>query len=177
VWTSSHLDKDEDDKDKDKDKKKQKKNKEPEPPAIQMTTFESWEQMGRWYAGLEKDRRQPTAEIRARTAELIKGKNGDLEKVEALYDYVATNFRYISLSFGLGRFQPHAAGDVLHNEYGDCKDKHTLLSSLLEAAGYHASSVLINSGRKIDPGVPSPSQFDHVFTMLPLGKDEIWMDS
>ena len=176
-WSSSHVDKDEDDKKKDKNKKPRKK--EPDAPAVQMTTFESWEQMGRWYASLEKDRRQPNAEIRAKAAELTKGKSTEIEKVEALYDYVAPNFRYISLSFGVGRFQPHAAADVLHNEYGDCKDKHTLLASLLEASGYHASSVLINSGRKLDPDVPSPSQFDHVFTMLPLGKgkDEVWMDS
>ena len=176
LWTSSHVDKDEDaDKDKDKDKKPKKK--EPEAPAVQMTTFESWDQLGRWYAGLEKDRRTPDAEIRAKAAELTKGKTADLDKIEALYDYVATNFRYISLSFGVGRFQPHAASDVMHNEYGDCKDKHTLLASFLEASGYHASSVLINSGRKIDPDIPSPSQFDHVFTMVPLGKQEIWMDS
>jgi len=41
-----------------------------------------------------------------------------------------------------------------------------LLASLLEAEGMHASSVLINSSRKLDPDVPSPSQFDHVITML-----------
>src|SRR5229473_936487 len=177
TWTSSHIERDESDKDKDKDKKKDKPKKEPDPPAVQMTTFASWEEMGRWYAGLEKDRRQPTAEIRAKAAALTAGKATDLDKIQALYDYVAPNFRYISLSFGVGRYQPHAAEDVLHNEYGDCKDKHTLLASLLEASGYHASSVLINSGRKLDPDIPSPSQFDHVFTMLPLGKDEIWMDS
>lgn len=174
AWTSSHVDKDEDEKKKDKEKKRKK---EPEAPAVQMTTFSSWEQMGRWYAGLEKDRRQPNDEIRAKAAALIQGKTSDLDKIQALYDYVATNFRYISLSFGVGRFQPHAAGDVLHNEYGDCKDKHTLLSSLLKAEGYDADSVLLNSARKIDPDIPSPSQFDHVFTMLPLGKEEIWMDS
>lgn len=176
TWTTSHIDKDEDEDKKDKDKKK-KAPKEPEPPAVQMTTFSSWEEMGRWYASLEKDRRQPNDEIRAKAAELTKGKTTDLEKIEALYDYVGPNFRYISLSFGVGRFQPHAASDVLHNAYGDCKDKHTLLASLLEALGYHASSVLINSGRKIDPDIPSPSQFDHVFTMVPLGKEEIWMDT
>jgi tetratricopeptide (TPR) repeat protein len=179
AWSSSHVDEDDKDKnkDKDKDKKKKQESKEPEPPAVQMTTFSSWEEMGRWYAGLEKDRRQPTPEIRAKAAELTKGKTSDIEKIEALYDYVGPNFRYISLSFGVGRFQPHAAADVLHNEYGDCKDKHTLLSSLLEASGYHSSSVLINSGRKLDPDIPSPSQFDHVFTLVPVGKDEIWMDS
>ena len=176
TWTSSHVDKTEEElKKEEKDKKK--KHKEPEYPTIQMTTFESWEQLGRWYAGLEKDRRQPSAEIRAKATALAQGKATDLEKIQALYDYVATNFRYISLSFGVGRFQPHAASDVLHNEYGDCKDKHTLLASLLAASGYDASSVLINSGRKLDADVPSPSQFDHVFTMLPLGKEEIWMDT
>lgn len=177
LWTSSHVDKDEDDKKKDKDKDEKPKKKEPEAPPVQMTTFESWEQLGRWYAGLEKDRREPNSEIRAKATELTKGKTTDLDKIEALYDYVATNFRYISLSFGVGRFQPHAAADVMHNEYGDCKDKHTLLASLLQASGYQASSVLINSARKLDPDIPSPSQFDHVFTMLPLGKEEVWMDT
>ncbi len=171
-WTSSHLEREDD-----AAKTKPPKKKEPTGPAIQMTTFSDWAQMGAWYAGLEKDRRHPNDEIRAKAAELTKGKTTDLEKIEALYDYVATNFRYISLSFGIGRFQPHAASDVLHNQYGDCKDKHTLLASLLEAEGYHASSVLIDSSRKLDPDVPSPTQFDHVITMVPLGKQEIWMDS
>ena len=176
-WTSSHLER-EDDKDKDKDKKKRKK-KHPEDdvPAVQLTTFATWEDIGRWYASLDHDRRLPTPDIRAKADELTKGLNTDMDKVEALYDYVAKNFRYVSLSLGLGRYQPHAASDVLHNQYGDCKDKHTLLTALLEAEGMHASSVLINSSRKLDPDIPSPSQFDHVITMLPLNGQEIWMDT
>ncbi len=177
-WTGSHLEREDDDKGKDKDKKKRKKKKpEDEVPAIQLTTFGSWEEIGRWYASLDHDRRQPTPEIRTQADELTKGLGTDLEKTEALYDFVAKNFRYVSLSLGLGRYQPHAASDVLHNQYGDCKDKHTLLSSLLEAEGLHASSVLINSSRKLDPDIPSPSQFDHVITLLPLGKEEVWMDT
>jgi tetratricopeptide (TPR) repeat protein len=177
-WTSSHLEREDDDRNKDKDKKKKKKKKpEDEVPAVQLTTFATWEDVGRWYASLDHDRRQPTPEIRAKAEELTKGQNNDLDKIEALYDYVAKNFRYVSLSLGLGRYQPHAAADVLHNQYGDCKDKHTLLSSLLEAKGMHASSVLINSSRKLDPDIPSPSQFDHVITLLPLGKEEVWMDT
>jgi tetratricopeptide (TPR) repeat protein len=52
-----------------------------------------------------------------------------------------------------------------------------LLASLLEASGYHASSVLMSSNRKIDPDVPSPAQFDHVISLVPLPKEEVWMDS
>src|ERR1700686_3609472 len=175
-WSGSHLEPD-DDATKAKEKKKKRRRPDDDRPDVQLTTFESWEQVGRWYASLEKDRRAPTPEVRTKAQELTKGMNGDLEKTEALYDYVAKNFRYVSLSLGVGRYQPHAASDVLHDQYGDCKDKHPLLASLLEAEGLHASSVLINSSRKLDPDVPSPSQFDHVITLLPLGNQEIWIDS
>jgi len=183
-WSSSHLEREDDSakaKDKDKDKKKKKHRPEDDRPDVQLTTFETWEQIGRWYAALEKDRRAPSPEVRAKAQELTKGLNTDLDKTEALYDFVAKNFRYVSLSLGVGRYQPHAAADVLKDQYGDCKDKHTLLASLLEAEGLHADSVLINSSRKLDPDVPSPSQFDHVITMLPMGKgdhqEEVWMDT
>ncbi len=83
----------------------------------------------------------------------------------------------MSLSFGLGRFQPHAASEVLANGYGDCKDKDTLLAALLDAEGFHSSSVLIGSKMKLDPAVPSPQQFDHVITRVPVDGKEIWLDS
>ena len=179
-WTSSHLEREEDkeknSKDKDRTKKKKRKRSD-ELPAVQMTTFNNWEEVGRWYAGLEKDRRSPSKEVRSQADALTKGLNSDLEKTEALYDYVAKNFRYVSLSLGLARYQPQSAGDVLRNKYGDCKDKNTLLAALLAAEGLHSSSVLINSFRKLDPDVPSPFQFNHVITLLPIGNENIWMDT
>ena len=179
-WASTHLTPEDEGKDKDKedkDKKKKKKKPSDQVADVQVTTFSSWEEVGRWYAGLEKERREPSKEVRAKAAELTKGLTTDLDKTEALYDFVAKNFRYVSLSLGLARYQPQAAGDVLHNQYGDCKDKNTLLAALLDAEGLRSSTVLIHSTRKLDPDVPSPSQFNHVITMLPLGKEEIWMDT
>jgi hypothetical protein len=75
-WSSSHRERDDDD---DKPKKKAAKHKEPEPPAVQLTTFATWEDMGKWYAGLEKDRREPTADIRAKAVQLTTGKSSDLD--------------------------------------------------------------------------------------------------
>ena len=112
-----------------------------------------------------------------RYAELTAGLSTDLEKLDALYEYVATNFRYVSLSFGVGRYQPHAAAEVLHNQYGDCKDKHTLLASLSDSIGLHASAALINSAVALDPDFPSPSQFDHVMTRVSVGSEEVWLDA
>lgn len=174
-WNSSHLSPTVEPEPKEKDKKKKKK--ADEVPDVQMTTFTSWEEVGRWYAALEKDRRVPTADIRTKSLELTKGLNSNMEKTEALYDFVAQNFRYVSLSLGLGRYQPQSAADVLRNQYGDCKDKNTLLAALLEAQGLHSSSALINSFRKLDPDIPSPSQFNHVITMVPVDNQKIWLDT
>lgn len=157
--------------------KKKDDDDEPKPPQIQMTTFQSWDQVGQWYAELEKDRIVPDDKIRAKTDELVRGRTSDTDKVEALYQYVAKNFRYVSLSLGQGRYQPHAAADVYANQYGDCKDKHTLLASMLIAAGLRAMPALMNSARKIDADMPSPGQFDHVITAVPLAGETLWMDT
>src|ERR1700751_5409431 len=80
-WASSHLEREDDTaKAKEKNKKKKKRRPDDDRPVIQLTTFESWEQIGRWYANLEKDRRKPSPEVRAKAQELTKGLNGDLEK-------------------------------------------------------------------------------------------------
>jgi tetratricopeptide (TPR) repeat protein/transglutaminase-like putative cysteine protease len=150
---------------------------EPKPPQIQVSTFQTWAEVGRWYADLERDRVVPDASVRAKVAELVRGRASDLEKVEAIYGYVSKNFRYVSLSFGQGRYQPHAASEVMANEYGDCKDKHTLLAAMLNAAGIHSYAALIPSSRKLDPDVPSPAQFDHVISVIPLGGEAVWVDT
>lgn len=175
-WSTSHKQR-EDEPDDRASQEKLRRKLRMQAPAVQMTTFSSWQELGHWYAGLEKDRRITTPELRARAEELVKGKTSEMEKVRAIYDYVAKNYRYVSLSFGVGRFQPHTAAEVLGNQYGDCKDKHTLLAGLLEAIGIHASSALINSSRKVDPDVPSPSQFDHVISVVPVGGETVWLDT
>ena len=146
------------------------------PPDVEITTFRSWEEVGRWYSDLQAPQVVATPAIQARAAELTKGLSTEDEKLRAIYDFVSTHFHYVSLSFGVGRYQPHAAQDVLENEYGDCKDKHTLLASLLGAAGIQAWPVAINASRKIDPDLPSPGQFDHVITYVP-GEKGLWLDT
>ncbi len=149
------------------------------PPDVQISSFQSWEEVGRWYWSLQKDRIEPTPAIRAKAAELTKGMTDADAKLRALYGFVSTQYRYIGIAFGIGRYQPHAADDVLSNSYGDCKDKHTLLASLLQASGITIYPALINSTSKLDPDVPSPAQFDHVIGYLPgdKGKEPIWLDT
>jgi tetratricopeptide (TPR) repeat protein len=165
--------------DEEEQKRKKPRRTKPEPPDVQLTTFQSWQDVARWYDALARVRTAADPALRAKAEELVRGKTTDLERIAAIYDYVAKNFRYVSLSFGLGRYQPHSATEVLANQYGDCKDKHTLLAALLAAVDLNAYPVLIHSQREVDSEVPSPSQFDHVISYIPLGNAAatVWLDT
>jgi tetratricopeptide (TPR) repeat protein len=147
------------------------------PPDVQISSFQSWEEVGQWYWNLQKERVEPTAAIRAKAAELTKGLTDDASKLQALYSFVSLQYRYIGIAFGIGRYQPHTADDILTNNYGDCKDKQTLLASLLQASGITLHPALISSTWQLDADIPSPAQFDHVIGYLPQGKTSIWLDT
>jgi TonB family protein len=144
---------------------------------VSISSFQSWQQVGDWYSNLEQDRREPTPDLKAQADEISKDAKTEMANVQALYEYVTRNIRYVSLSFGMGRYQPHSAAEVLTNRYGDCKDKATLLDALLEAEGIHSATALINSTGAIDPDIPTPSQFDHAITFVSHGGNDIWLDS
>jgi tetratricopeptide (TPR) repeat protein len=148
-----------------------------EKPSIQITSFENWQQVGDWYRNLQSTRVAVTPAIQQKEQELTKGLTTDDAKQRAIYAYVATQFRYIGLSFGIGRYQPHAADDVLQNKFGDCKDKHTLFAALMKAAGYDVSPALIGATNKLDETIPYPGQFDHVISVLRQGDKETWLDT
>jgi len=149
----------------------------PPNPDVQVTTFTNWEEIGNWYGELQKTQLEVTPTIQAKANELTKGLKTDDEKIRAIYKFVSLKYHYIGLDFGIGRYQPHAADDVLDNGYGDCKDKHTLIATLLKAVGIEAWPVLIHASRKLDPDVPSPAQFNHVITVVRNGGENTWLDT
>ena len=66
---------------------------------------------------------------------------------------------------------------MLENQYGDCKDKHTLLAAMLDALGLKANAVLIGAGVRFNPEVPSPMAFNHLITQVPVGGQTVWLDA
>jgi tetratricopeptide (TPR) repeat protein len=147
------------------------------PPDVLISSFRTWEEVGRWYDGLQQEEIKPSLEVKAKAEELTKGLSDDDTKIRAIYNYVSLRYRYVAISFGIGRYQPHAAAEILGNQYGDCKDKHTLLAALLSAVGIRASPALINSQAAVDADVPSPGQFNHVISVVAKGSALSWMDT
>ncbi|MBI4911910.1 MAG: DUF3857 domain-containing protein [Acidobacteria bacterium] len=145
-------------------------------PDVQFTTFKDWNEVGDWYAALERPRRDGSVMFSTPTIQLLKDKVEKMDQVKSFYAFLARDFRYVSLSFGQGRFQPHPAGEVLTNRYGDCKDKSLLLATFLEGIGVKADLVLCSSFQKVDPEIPSPAQFDHLMLRASLSDEVLWLD-
>ncbi|HUK32052.1 MAG TPA: DUF3857 domain-containing protein [Candidatus Acidoferrum sp.] len=147
------------------------------PPDVQLTTFHDWNEIAKWFQALAEGQANPTPEIRAKAEELTKGETSESDKLHSLYNFVSTKIRYVGIDFGIGRYKPHGAEDVLSNGYGDCKDKHTLLAALLAAENIQAFPAFVNSSRAIDADLPSPGQFDHVVTVVPSAGTRYWLDT
>jgi uncharacterized protein DUF3857/transglutaminase superfamily protein/tetratricopeptide repeat protein len=148
-----------------------------QPPDVQMTSFASWEEVGRWFNSLAQPKVTVSREVRSKAEELTKGKSSEDEKIRAIYDFVSTRFRYIGIDLGLSRYTPHAASDVLTNRFGDCKDKHTLFAALLQSVDIASYPALVSSKYHIDDSFPSVSLFDHVITLIPRADSFLFADT
>jgi hypothetical protein len=132
----------------------------------------SWAQIGRWYAHLTSDRREITQPIRDKTREIVGGATDPQEKIHRLASYVQHGIRYVAIEIGIGGYQPHFAQEVMVNGYGDCKDKVTLLHTMLREAGIDSYYLLINDDRDyFAPDFPSPLGFNHVILAIRLTRD------
>ena len=146
-------------------------------PSVAWTTFHSWTEVGDWYRSLSLKQSDPTDMLRARAVEITQNAQTPQDQVRAIYDFVASHIRYVGIDFGIGRYQPHSAAEVLANQYGDCKDKDTLLEALLRAKGFSTAPALVGVGIAPVPEVPSPAVFNHAITTVNLPGGRIWLDS
>jgi hypothetical protein len=149
------------------------------PADVRLTTYRSWNDVAMWYGEL-MTQAKATDSVKAKAIELTRGIDDPSAKVNAIFGFVAREVRYVSLSFGLGRYAPHAPAEVLKNLYGDCNDKVALLSAMLAAVGIESIPVLLHTDRSLDESLASPLELDHVITVLPLGEDParwLWLDA
>lgn len=131
----------------------------------------SWAALGHWYTNLTTGRRDPTGEITQEVGYLISGKPDFDSKLRTLTAYLQSEIRYVAIEIGVGGYQPHSAGDVYRYHYGDCKDKATLLSSMLRVGGINSDYVLIHTDRGfVNPAVPS-IWFNHAILAVELPAD------
>lgn len=157
---------------------------------ISISSLDSWDELATWYATLIREQDKITPEIAKKTEQILTGAWTRKEKIKRLYEYVATNIRYYGYELGIWAIKPYPADFVLKQGAGDCKDKTTLLSTMLASEGINSYPVLISAGdtrginaHLFDGGseveaVPSLSYFNHMILAVEGDKDGelIWLD-
>ncbi len=127
-----------------------------------------WRAIGEWVTRLEADRPSPSPEITARVQQLIADAPDFYTKLSRITESIQKEIRYFVVSRGIGGLQANHAADVFHNRYGDCKDKTTLLISMLQVAGIRADYMPVDDRRGIvDPADPSLLG-NHMITAIEL---------
>jgi Domain of Unknown Function with PDB structure (DUF3857)/Transglutaminase-like superfamily len=132
----------------------------------------SWQQLGNWYRNLTAGRTDPSPELKQKVAELTASAHTPLEKMNAIAQFMQHSIRYVAISLGIGGWQPHPAKDVFAHHYGDCKDKATLMSSMLREIGVDSFYVIINTERGgVGPNTPAYNGFNHAILAIKLPND------
>ncbi|HWE84935.1 MAG TPA: DUF3857 domain-containing transglutaminase family protein [Terracidiphilus sp.] len=132
-----------------------------------------WRAIGNWVTTLETGRPDPSPEITARAQQLIAGAPDFYTKLSRITESIQNEIRYFTVARGISGLQANHAADIFRNRYGDCKDKTTLLISMLQVAGIHAFYVPVDHERGfVDPADPSLAG-DHMITAIELPPDVI----
>jgi hypothetical protein len=129
-----------------------------------------WTDVAKWFSQLAIPRSIATPQLQAKVQELTKD---DDEPMIPLARFAQRDVRYVAVEVGIGGYQPHPAGDVFKNRYGDCKDKATLLRTMLKEVGIDAYYVLVHATRgAADPAFPTIGAFNHVVAAIPVSAEK-----
>lgn len=139
---------------------------------LHVSTYENWDDVGRWYWDLVEGQLVVDDKIRAGVAEAVQGlatTASTADKVAAIYTHVVRKTRYVGLEFGIHGYKPYRTTDIYSRRFGDCKDKASLLKVMLAEVGIDSHLVLV---RTRDQGVigtapASLSAFNHAIVYVP----------
>jgi hypothetical protein len=134
-------------------------------------TNDQWRAIGEWFTTLEAGRPDPSPEITAQAQALVAGAPDFYTKLSRIAEFLQNDIRYFIVERGVGGFQANPAATIFRNKYGDCKDKTTLLISMLQVAGIHAFYLPVDDRRGfVDP--QNPTLFgDHMITAIEVPAD------
>lgn len=145
---------------------------------VHVSTYKTWEDVGRFYWGLVKDQLRVTDEIRAAAREAVKDvpAGDEVGRIRAVYDFVVSRTRYVGLEFGINSFKPYPVETILSRRFGDCKDKASLMHAMLESLGIDSRLTLLRMKRLggIEAQPASLAVFNHAILYVP--KHELFLD-
>jgi transglutaminase-like putative cysteine protease len=132
--------------------------------------LKDWASVSTWLTPLVDPSAEVTDAVRIKALQLTVNAPGELDKIRALAAFAQqTNYVEVSLNITRGGgYTPRKADETLARNYGDCKDKATLLRSLLRAAGIdsYLTTITADDRTYVRPEWASPAQFNHAIIAI-----------
>ncbi len=139
-------------------------------PLVEVTTYGSWNEFSRWWWSLIEKQFLTNPAMEAWIEELRANTDSTPERVRAVYDYVATQIRYVAWEFGIHGYQPYRASTIFARRFGDCKDKSILMRTMLARLGIESHPVLIRAEQlrgEQDLSTALLNHFNHCILFVP----------
>ena len=138
-------------------------------PYLHVSTYRTWQDVAHWWWGLVHEQFYADDSLKHTVATLVAGAHDNREKVARIYDWVLTHTRYVGLEFGIHGYLPYRVPDIIQRGFGDCKDKASLLYTMLREANIDARVVLVRTRRNgsIKDLPASLAVFDHAIAYVP----------
>ena len=126
-----------------------------------VSTMPTWEEMSRYFWKLVDDKCVAENSIVDLVAEITADLTSTEDKIRAIHYWILENVRYLGIAMDRGAFlEPHFASYTLEKEYGICRDKATLMITMLSEIGVPAWMVAINPSHRMDTEIPTV-YFEH----------------
>ena len=137
---------------------------------LHISNFPSWDFVANWYSDIVTSQLRSDYETDAVIEKLFpdgyKGLSDEV-KAQRIYEYIANNIAYSSISFRQSAYVPQKPSKTIRTRLGDCKDMSSLFLVLGRKVGLNSQLVLVDTrdnGQK-DMLLPSVA-FNHCIIKL-----------
>jgi len=133
-------------------------------------SYRNWSELGTWFTQLSSSVRDASPGLSQKVQELSPSNQPLMQRIKSLASFAQHDVRYVAIEVGVGGYRPHTAGDVFNHRYGDCKDKATVLSSMLAQIGVKSYYIIVNATRGVvtKDSPPTPGGFNHMILAIAL---------
>lgn len=139
--------------------------------------MDSWKSYGLWQYSLLEGRDDLPQEFIQKLKEMTAACKTNRERVQTVYDYLASTTRYVSIQLGIGGLQPATASNVHRTGFGDCKGLSNYTRAMLSALGIPSFYTVISTDNEhFLPDFASGNQANHVILQVPLPGDTLWLE-
>jgi hypothetical protein len=137
-----------------------------------VSTVPTWEEMSRHFWKMVDEKCVVEDSISDLVAEITDGLTTNEDKIRAIHYWILENVRYLGIAMDRGAFlEPHFASYTLEKEYGICRDKATLMITMLKEIGVPSWMVAINPSHRMDTEIPTVF-FEHGIVAIKGGDGE-----